>query len=147
MGNKKTVLPGTGLGIRPSSLIRIEGCFPVSVRAFSPEETAGTVEDIDIITGTPGKTSGDVLFTQCLCHPGNTPIVISKFQQTRNRFLTEICRNIALPDVIISSFGIFFSRPYHRFQGFPTIETANSFHPGICDDRDGVISDHSTRFS
>ena len=145
--HEETILPSSGFGKLMTDSCRIELLFPIAIQTLAVEETDIAVEHIAIVQGTFHVFLIDIFLAHILRHLSDGPVIVSIFQQARNRFTLDVGRDESIPGIIIRTLGILVRRNHHRFQCLFHIIATDALHVCIGNDGSRVITNHRTRFA
>ena len=142
--HKETILPSGSFGKLMTDSSRIELLFPVAVQTLAVEETDIAVEHVAIVQGTFHVFLIDIFLAHILRHLSDGPVIVSIFQQARNRFTLDVGRDESILGIIIRTLGILVRRNHHRFQCLLRIIATDALHISIGNDGSRVITNHRT---
>ena len=145
--SEEAVLPRRGLGVVASGDELLEGRRPAAVALPPAEEAGRAVEDIDIVERPAVILRGNVAAAQRLGHAGDRPVVIGVFEDTGDRLAEDIRGDVSVGDVILRPLAVAVRRAHHGVERVRRIEAPDSLHPGVGDNRRGMVADHRARLA
>ena len=139
------VLPGVALGIVRTIVDggRVEGLAIGPVRLTRPQEAGLHIEAVAPVGRPLLEGLGQVGLAHVLGHLGDGPVVIGVFDGLGGGFRLLVDRGVAQLHVVAeTAIGGVGRALDHGVQGRLAIIAADALHPGVGDDRHGVIADH-----